>query len=186
MALRPVLVVLGAVVPSLRPPRVDTTADRHRWSSLLERLAPPASYRFASSFTVAAPPAEVFAVLHDVAGYDRWWAQVRATEVVGPGAVRVNCRSFLPFDLTFVVTEAVADEGRGVLEGTLHGHLDGWSRWVLAADGPGCTAVAFEEGVVTTRPVMNLLAPIARPLFGANHTRMMRDCATGLRAHLAA
>lgn len=42
----------------------------------------------------------------------------------------------------------------------------------------------FDEEVVSTKPVMNLLAPIARPLFRVNHTRIMRHGEQGLRRFL--
>ena len=37
------------------------------------------------------------------------------------------------------------------------------------------TAVVYEWNVSTTKPWMNLLAPIARPLFAWNHDWVMRN-----------
>ena len=42
------------------------------------------------------------------------------------------------------------------------------------------TAVVYEWNVSTTKPWMNLLAPIARPLFAWNHDWVMRNGGEGL------
>ena len=148
------------------------------------RWVRPTPYHFVSTWTVPAPPGTVYRALRDVAGYERWWPQIRASDRVDPTSVRVRCRSFLPINLDFVVTESVVDPDHGFLEGTLHGHLDGWSRWEIGGSGRD-TTVRFEERVVTTRLVMNLLTPVARLLFRLNHERMMRDGERGLRTHVA-
>ena len=42
------------------------------------------------------------------------------------------------------------------------------------------TAVVYEWNVRTTKPWMNLLAPIARPVFAWNHDWVMRNGGEGL------
>ena len=43
----------------------------------------------------------------------------------------------------------------------------------------------FDEEVVTTKRTLNVLAPVARPLFKLNHEFMMRHGEAGLRTFLA-
>lgn len=145
----------------------------------------PVRYELESTWTLAAPLGDVVAALRDLEGYARWWPQVRAVERIGPHRVRMRCRSVLPYDLVFVVDESAIDPGRGYLEGTMTGDLQGVSRWIVTADVGGTrTTATFREVVVTTPWAMNLLAPVARRLFLANHARMMRDGEAGLRAEL--
>ena len=46
------------------------------------------------------------------------------------------------------------------------------------------TAVVYEWNVATTKRWMNLLAPLARPVFAWNHDWVMGNGAEGIAAHL--
>ena len=70
-----------------------------------------------------------------------------------------------------------------LLEGHATGALEGVGRWRLFEDDSS-TAVIYEWNVHTTRPWMNLLAPIARPIFAWNHDWVMRNGGTGLASLL--
>jgi hypothetical protein len=143
----------------------------------------PVRYDLADTWRVDAAPDDVFAVLADLAAYPRWWPEVRTAERLDERSVRLTCRSALPYDLRFVAVERRRDARAGIIEGELRGDLDGWSRWTIRPAAPG-TWADFREVVVTTRRFMNVLAPVARPLFLRNHARMMRNGEEGLRAHL--
>ena len=52
-------------------------------------------------------------------------------------------------------------------------------RWRLF-EQDGVTAAIYEWNVRTTKAWMNALAPIARPIFKANHDWGMRNGATGI------
>jgi hypothetical protein len=71
------------------------------------------------------------------------------------------------------------------MEGLADGELAGTGRWRLFEDGD-VTAVVYDWDVHTTRPWMNLLAPIARPLFAWNHDYVMHAGGEGLARHLGA
>jgi uncharacterized protein YndB with AHSA1/START domain len=142
------------------------------------------SYAFRSTWTLDAPPADVYAVLEEVADYPAWWPEIRRAEPVGDKAFTFTCRSTLPYDLVFTSSQSRHDPEAGVLEAVLTGDLDGFSRWVVSASATGTTAV-FEEEVVATKRSLRLLAPVARPAFKANHQMMMRHGQAGLRTYVA-
>ena len=72
-----------------------------------------------------------------------------------------------------------------LLEGDAEGELAGVGRWRLFEQG-GVTAVLYEWNVRTTRAWMNLLTPVARPIFAVNHDYVMRNGGRGLAKLLGA
>ncbi|MGH3329760.1 MAG: SRPBCC family protein [Nocardioidaceae bacterium] len=136
-------------------------------------------YRFRSTWRVPAPRESVYDVLADVAGYPRWWPQVRAVAKVGEETALVVCRSVLPYSLEFTLSPLRQEPGRGVLEARLHGDLDGWSRWTLRTAGP-TTNLLYEQEVTTPGRALATAARVARPLLLLNHAWMMRGGQRGL------
>lgn len=143
-----------------------------------------ARYRFRTVWELPAPATTAYAVLGDLGSYPLWWPQVRRVEELDAGRVELLCRAMLPYHLRFVVHRPVADPGRRVLEAELAGDLEGFSRWTVRPDGERSRAL-FEEEVTTSRPLLNALAPVARPLLRMNHAWMMRSGERGLRSFLA-
>ena len=140
-------------------------------------------YEFQSVWTMAASPLEVYDALEELGDYPLWWTEVKEAERLDDTHFRLRCRSFLPYDLTFVTEQARRDRDAGVLEARMEGDLEGFSRWTISADGVGSRLV-FDEVVTTNKKMLNLLAPLARPAFKANHTIMMRNGRRGLTAYL--
>lgn len=58
------------------------------------------------------------------------------------------------------------------MAGRAAGELTGTGHWRLFEQG-GVTAVTYEWNVHTTKAWMNVLAPVARPLFAYNHNVVM-------------
>ncbi|MFF1869004.1 SRPBCC family protein [Streptomyces sp. CB03911] len=143
------------------------------------------TYRLSSTWQFDASPGPVLTVLADVAGYPRWWPQVRTVRQTAADAGELVVRSLLPYRLVFTVQAARQDEAAGVLEARMTGDLVGWSRWTVTAQPTG-THVLFEEEARLGKPLLRLLAAPARPAFLANHAAMMRGGERGLRDHLAA
>ena len=97
---------------------------------------------------------------------------------------RYTWRSRLPYELTFDMRSTRLERPH-LLEGEASGELAGTGRWRLF-EADGATAVLYEWDVSTTRRWMNLLAPIARPIFAWNHDHVMRNGGEGLARLLGA
>ena len=70
-----------------------------------------------------------------------------------------------------------------IMEGIASGELSGRGRWRLDAEG-STTRVRYEWTVTTTRPWMNLAAPVMQPVFRWNHGRVMAAGGRGLARYL--
>ena len=142
------------------------------------------SYVFQSRWLVPAPADECFDILHDIEGYPKWWPEIREVHMLDDDTASLRVRSFLPYYLDFESARSRDDREAGVLEARLSGDLDGFSRWTIPETARGSMLV-FDEEVVTAKRILNVLAPVARPLFKMNHTFMMRHGEAGLRTFLA-
>jgi hypothetical protein len=97
---------------------------------------------------------------------------------------RAEWRSRLPYPVEFEFHTDRVERPR-LMDGRASGQLEGTGRWRLFEDG-GVTAVLYEWEVRTTEPWMNLLAPIARPVFAWNHDAVMRWGGEGIARLLGA
>jgi uncharacterized membrane protein len=143
-------------------------------------------YGFLSTWCVDAPIEDVWEVLRDSASYPAWWAAVRSVEQVLPGdeqgvgrVDRFAWRGRMPYTLRFDVRVTRVEPGL-LIEGHATGELEGVGIWRLF-EGPG-TAVVYDWRVRTTPTWMNLVGPLARPIFARNHDFVMREGARGLAA----
>ncbi|WP_407554117.1 SRPBCC family protein [Streptomyces sp. Pv4-95] len=148
------------------------------WSGRLHR------HTFRSVWLLDAQPGVVYAVLERVEAYPRWWPQVREVTSIDERTAEARIRSLLPYDLTIVAAEKVRDPGAGVLEIAMRGDLAGWARWTIRP-GKGGTRAVYEQEVEVCKPLLRVLAPLARPLFRLNHAVMMRAGRRGLARWLA-
>ncbi len=150
-----------------------------------------AEYHFVSNWEIDAPIEEVFDAILDSTRWPEWWRGVPRVEEVTPGdpngignVRRYTFRSLLPYNLVFEV-RTTRIERPALLEGASSGELAGIGRWELEATAGG-THVRYRWDVHTTKAWMNVLAPIARPVFNWNHDIVMRWGEEGLRRHLRA
>lgn len=162
-------------------------------SRSLLRLAPVArKYHFITTFTLEARPAEIWETLARSEEWILWWRWLVEVELLEEGdrrgvghRVRHQVTSPLRYRLGYVgtVTHAVENvmsrfEARGDLEGT--------GQFELEPGEAGTTLVTFHWLVRTPKAWMNLLAPVARPLFVWNHHRLMDDFAGDLAEAMGA
>jgi hypothetical protein len=141
-------------------------------------------YQFRTTWHLSAAPNDVYAVLERLADYPLWWPQVRTVTPRGDETYELVCKSSLPYELRFTTKQTARDADARILEASMTGDLDGFSRWTISSAPQGTSAV-FEEEVVATKPLLRRLELVARPAFKANHTKMMRDGERGLRTYLA-
>jgi uncharacterized protein YndB with AHSA1/START domain len=149
-----------------------------------------ADYSFLTTWCLDAPIDRVFATLDDAARWPQWWKGVRRAELLEEGDAdgvgrlwTYTWRSRLPYELSFR-SRVTRVERPFLLEAAADGELIGTGRWRLF-EGRG-TAVVYEWDVSTSRPWMNRIAPVARPLFEWNHDVVMRQGADGLSRLLGA
>jgi uncharacterized protein YndB with AHSA1/START domain len=142
-------------------------------------------YRFLTTWLLEAERERVWDAIYESEAWPSWWRGVERVVVLEPGddngvgqLGRYTWRSKLPYELEFEMRTARV-ERPCLLEGQASGELAGTGRWRLF-EQDGVTAVTYEWNVATTRPWMNLLAPIARPIFEWNHDWVMGNGATGI------
>ncbi|MET8542237.1 SRPBCC family protein [Kitasatospora sp. NPDC004799] len=147
----------------------------------------PNHYRFRDVWRLTAPAPVVYAALEDVRSYPLWWPEVREVRPTGEDSGDVVLRSLLPYRLVVGLAPSRRDPVAGVLEVTMRGDLNGWTRCTVTPDGAGGAGsrVLFEEDARPGRPLLRRLALPLRPLFRANHAVMMRRGRRGLAAYLA-
>ncbi len=141
-------------------------------------------YRFVTTWGLDAPIDRVFAAIDDAARWPQWWEGVLRCQLVEAGDEdgvgnlrRTTWRSRLPYELTFESRVTRVDRPY-LLEGSADGELIGFGRWRFY-EGQG-TVATYEWNVRTSKPWMNRMAPLARPLFRFNHDFVMRQGAHGL------
>jgi hypothetical protein len=144
-----------------------------------------AEYRFLTTWLLDSPREPVWEAIYDQASWPNWWRGVERAEEVRPGAedgvgavARMVWKSLLPYRVEFEVTTTRVEPFH-LMEGDAVGGLTGVGRWRLY-EHEGLTAVLYEWNVATTKAWMNLLAPIARPIFEWNHDWVMARGGEGL------
>jgi hypothetical protein len=141
-------------------------------------------YRFRDVWSVAAATARVFDALVDLVNWPRWWPDVRSVHQLDDDTAELTCRAVLPYDLTFRLHRAEQDERAGRLRVDMTGDLEGYCEGVVGHHVTG-SQLAIDQRVVVNKPLLRTFAPVARPLFQANHALMMWRGQRGLRGYLA-
>jgi len=148
-------------------------------------------YRFLTTWLLESPREPVFDLLWDSARWPEWWpgvieaTELEAGDLDAGGAGRrgrYEWRSFVPYPVRFEVV-ATRIERPALLEGEATGELEGVGRWRLF-EQQGATAVLYEWNVRTTKRWMNLIGPVAAPVFRWNHDYVMRGGGGGIAREL--
>ena len=137
-----------------------------------------AAYRFLTTWMLDAARDRVWEEIHAVERWPEWWRGVEVVQKLehgdadGIGSVyRHRWRSRLPYTVGFDMKTTRAERPH-VLEGEASGELEGLGRWRLYEDE--VTTVTYEWVVRTSRPWMNAVAPVGRPVFVWSHNVVMR------------
>lgn len=136
-------------------------------------------YSFVTTWQLETPIETVWDAIVEPAQWHSNWAYVdRVVDLQkgdedGIGAVqRYVWKTALPYTLNIDV-RTTRVERPTVLELASAGELEGTGQWQLSEMG-GITTVRYDWNVRTTKPWMNLFAPVARPAFAWNHAIVMR------------
>jgi hypothetical protein len=150
-----------------------------------------AEYRLLTIWRIEAPLELVYAAIHDSLCWPDWWPGVKKVEQVAAGDAdgiysvwRYAWRGRLPYRVAFEVS-ATRIEKLVAIEGTTRGDLEGVGRWHFSRQGT-VSIVRCEWHVRSTRWWMNLIAPVARPIFIRNHALVMEQGGVGLARLLGA
>jgi uncharacterized protein YndB with AHSA1/START domain len=149
-----------------------------------------ARYSFLTTRVLDAPRDDVWQAIYEIERWPEWWRGVRSVEQIehgdeaGIGALyRHEWRSVVPYPVRFE-TRITQIEPPFLIAADADGELAGTGRWRLF-DGRD-TAVTYEWNVRTTRRWMNLVAPVAGPIFRWNHNVVMHQGGQGLADLLGA
>jgi uncharacterized protein YndB with AHSA1/START domain len=144
-----------------------------------------ADYRFLTTWLLESPRQPVWEAIHDQERWPQWWRGVEEAEELRPGGEsgigtvsRLVWKSLLPYRIGFEVTTTRVEPPH-LLEADAVGELTGVGRWRLY-EQEGVTAVLYEWNVKTTKAWMNLVAPVARPVFEWNHDWVMARGGEGI------
>jgi carbon monoxide dehydrogenase subunit G len=140
---------------------------------------------------IDAPIEPVWDALRLIEEWPSWWPGVeRVTKVEhgdedGVGGIYEQLwRSKVPYAVAFT-THVTRVERPHLIEARAEGKLEGVGTFRLfAADNS--TAVTYDWAVRTTPVWMNVVAPVARPVFAWNHHAVMKNGGVGLARALGA
>ena len=142
-------------------------------------------YSFLTTWLLDSPREPVWEAIYDQESWPQWWRGVEEARELRPGTedgvgsvARMVWKSLLPYRVSFEVTTKRV-EPYHLLEGHAVGELSGVGRWRLYED-EGVTAVLYEWNVATSKPWMNLFAPLAKPAFEWNHDWVMARGGEGM------
>ena len=150
-----------------------------------------ASYSFLTTWILDAPRDAVWDAIYGIERWPDWWRGVKSVEKIesgsdngGVGALyRHEWRSVIPYPVRFE-TRITRVELPHLIEADAEGELAGTGRWRFFEGRE--TAVTYEWNVRTTRSWMNLVGPVARPVFRWNHNAVMHQGGQGLANLLGA
>jgi carbon monoxide dehydrogenase subunit G len=148
-----------------------------------------ANYHYVSTWQLQAPIEQVWPAIRDPQHLPAWYPAVQQAQELAAGddqgvgtRIRLVIKGRLPMRLAFEGTIVRVDPPRE-LELQAEGELAGSGRWLLDQQGE-VTTVRYVWDVRTTQPWMNLVAPLARPLFAWNTKGVLMEAGQGLARHL--
>lgn len=148
-----------------------------------------ADYQFSTVWRVEASVQEVWEILCHPDLWPEWWEsleqiiELKKGDVRGIGALhRYTWKGALPYRITFDI-HVLTIQPLCLLEGEASGEVEGRGVWSLTERGRE-TIVRYDWDIRTNARWMNVLAPLAGPVFRWNHDRVMRDGAKGLARRL--
>ena len=137
-------------------------------------------YSFVTIWRFDAPINAVWDKIIDSEHWPQWWKYVQSVTELEPGdengvgsLQHVTWTTALPYRLSFN-SRVTRVEKPHIIEAVAMGELNGTARWQLSQEG-SVTTVRYDWNVSTSKSWMNLLAPIARPIFAWNHDILLNE-----------
>jgi hypothetical protein len=155
----------------------------------MNRMTVMASYEFVTNWEFDAPLDRVWNEIYHSERWPEWWKAVESVVSIAPGdesgvgAIRrYTWRGALPYRLRFDMTTTRV-ERLVRLEGIAKGELSGQGCWHFSSEGSKAR-VRYDWEVETSKRWMQVLRPIARPVFEWNHDAVMRWGLDGIKQRL--
>jgi carbon monoxide dehydrogenase subunit G len=175
--------------PSIHPAQTRAALKREMRAVGWRGGPAVADYHYVSTWQLQAPIERLWAALNDLEHLATWYTGMQKARELTPGdaqgvgrRVRYVIKGRLPLRLAFEATTTRSVPPRDQ-ELQAEGELAGTGRWSLEQQGE-VTTVRYYWNVRTTGPWMNLLAPLARPLFTWNSKGVMLQAGEGLARFL--
>lgn len=138
------------------------------------------TFDFTTIWRIAAPVEPIWAEIENYEGWSDWWDGVLRVEKLGDGdkdgvgaIYRSTWKSVLPYKITFD-SEVLRVEHLRTIEARAFGQLEGKGVWQFASETDNITRVRYNWRVKSTKAWMNLIAPVAEPVFKWNHDVLMK------------
>lgn len=147
-------------------------------------------YRFVTQLRVTAPPEAVYGAIADPGWVDDWGDATRVErqrpgDETGLGACfDATVRAPLGYRLSARIETVAAQPWRRLVM-RASGSVEGTGAWELE-ECPDGTSVVLTWDVSTTERWMDVLAPVARPLFERSHGIVVRNAAGAAARYLGA
>lgn len=158
----------------------------------------PAAFHLQSRWELSCPRERIWDELVDFHTWPEWWPGLKKVveEIHGdPGGIGQRATSVWrgPVGYSLRITIEAAERVRPeFLRGIASGDVVGEGTWRLTpggetAGGPssGWTRIEFDWNVRANRRWIEVLAPVARPVFVGGHDHIMERGARGLADHLS-
>jgi hypothetical protein len=152
---------------------------------------PANDYHFVTRWRIFGTATEIFDLLSRPEDYPRWWPSVYlAASELEPGngdgvgrQVALLTKGWLPYTLSWELRVTASVPPR-VLEFQAEGDFAGGGRWEIEPSG-AWVDVTLDWEVRADKPLIAMLSPLLRPVFGANHRWAMRRGEESLVLELA-
>lgn len=152
---------------------------------------PTNQYSFVTIWKIEAPLQDIWDTISDSSNLPSWWKAVLNVKTIEPGNIdgigrleEQTWQGILPYKLTFVI-KILAKEPLKSIEFTASGDLEGTGKWSFKDEGNWVT-IQHDWQVKTTKPWLNFLTPVLKPILAWNHDEIMRWGAEGIAKKLGA
>ncbi len=122
--------------------------------------------------------------------WPEWWKYVKSVQLLRTGdendigSIRkTEWSTALPYTLRFN-SELISLEHHKRMEGRTFGDLEGKGIWTFEFEN-GYTSVRYDWMANVNKKWLNLLEPLARPIFKWNHNKVMKGGFEGLEKRLS-